>query len=846
MNDNINNDKMNNSDLNTANRTGNFGIDDPRLTAWLLDELDEEEKKDLENAVKNNPELKNELDELGQTIESVRIALKNEPLPDPGGSDPLISANAFQQPKRILHWRRIITACAAVLLAAWGIQWFLSSRNNVQIARNLPLIDIVDKGATIKMEEPRQTEFDANTNSVPDTSSMESLTTKPMAPGKESQPRRPRENSSVIRQKQELAKTDADSVPPKFQRESLTSEPAAARRMESKTRKSSENSSVSKQKLSDKAENIRDARSGAGAFLDPVNTLIGREMDGSMSSVTTNAKPAAAPEQSFRNNSDRFDQSQADKNLPSSVLNESTDEIVSGNKKKMENISVFERQMKNGTEEYTPVKEKPFVTPKEDPFSTFSIDVDTASYSNIRRFLEAGRRPPEDAVKIEEIINYFKYDYKAPEEKAAEPFAVHTETAPCPWAKDHLLVKIGIKGKEIKIEKRPPLNLVFLIDTSGSMSSENKLPLVKKSLAELTEILNDKDRIAIVTYGSESRIALFPVSGTETAHILNVIDGLKARGATAGASAIESAYDLAKKHYNKNAVNRIILCTDGDFNVGITNNQELEKMIETESKSGVYLSILGFGMGNYKDNRLAILSNKGNGNYGYIDTLDEAHRLLVKNMTGTLVTIAKDVKIQVDFNPDRVAGYRLLGYDDRRLAAADFNNDKKDAGEIGAGHTVTALYEIIPIGIELPADGRIDQSRYANKNQSEKKTEANAKTDQAKDLSQKEFKANNKNEFSNELMFVKLRYKDPDSQKSKLMTEPVLNPKGAKTEMSSEFKFAAGTALFGLLLRGSIYAGQGEMNDVLKLTEGSVGNDEDRKEFVELVKKAINTEEISR
>jgi secreted protein with Ig-like and vWFA domain len=482
---------------------------------------------------------------------------------------------------------------------------------------------------------------------------------------------------------------------------------------------------------------------------------------------------------------------------------------------------------KEKSESYKNTEENPFKIVKSGEFSTFSIDVDTASYGTMRRFVNSGQKVPDDSVRLEEFINYFKYYYVAPTD--GKPFAVHTDLAQCPWEPKHLLAKIGIKGKEYSTDERPPLNLVFLVDVSGSMSASNRLPLVVKSLTELVEMLQGKDRIAIVTYAGQSKVALPSVSGNEKRAILDSLNGLNAGGSTAGAAGIKTAYETARKYYDKNGQNRVILCTDGDFNVGETDNGKLETMISDEAKSGVFLTILGFGMGNYKDERLKTLSMKGNGNYGYIDTPEEARKLLVEGLTGTLFAIAKDVKIQVDFNPAKIAGYRLLGYENRKLRDEDFNNDKVDAGEIGAGHTVTALYEIVPAGIDVPQ--AVDKSRY-----SEKEEVKNGGTSSA---------ANN----SDELLFVKIRYKEPKEDKSKLIEVPVKNTKENTKEAgalapadadtpAADTEFVSGVALFGMLLRHSQYSGSGTFDTVLQLCEKNTKDDKYRKEFIDIVKKA--------
>jgi len=483
----------------------------------------------------------------------------------------------------------------------------------------------------------------------------------------------------------------------------------------------------------------------------------------------------------------------------------------------------FNAQRNEAFKEFT---ENDFLPVKMGEFSTFSIDVDTAAYTTMRRYVaDMNRRPPADSVRLEEYINYFQYNYAQPTDSV--PFATHVDVFPCPWQPKHLLARIGIKGKEYTTDERPPLNLVFLIDVSGSMSSSNRLPLVKRGLTDLVEMLQPKDRVAIVTYAGDSRLVLPSVSGQEKQAILDSINALNAGGSTNGAGGIRMAYETARRYYSKEAQNRVILCTDGDFNVGPTNNMTLGDMIAEEAKSGVFLTILGFGMGNYKDDRLKTLSMRGNGNYGYIDTMDECRRLLVEGLTGTLFTIAKDVKIQVDFNPARVAGYRLLGYENRKLRDEDFHNDAVDAGEIGAGHTVTALYEIVPVGVNLPT--AVDRSRYDTVGDNNVGADLRVSPDGnvGADL--------RVSPHTDELMFVKLRYKEPDGDKSSLLEYPV---KAASNDANADSQFAAAVALYGMLLRSSRHSGSGNWDTVLELATPNTKSDKYREEFIELVKKA--------
>ncbi len=465
-------------------------------------------------------------------------------------------------------------------------------------------------------------------------------------------------------------------------------------------------------------------------------------------------------------------------------------------------------------ENYAEIRENEFLRVVNQPLSTFSIDVDTASYANVRRFLSDGRLPPKDAVRIEEMINYFDYNYAPPRNR--EPFATHLEFSDCPWNRRHKLVRIGLKGFEIKQSSRPPLNLVFLLDVSGSMNSENKLPLVKRAMTMLTHQLDKRDRVSIVVYAGASGLVLPPTSGANRQAILDALKQLEAGGGTNGGQGIELAYRTALQNFNEEGVNRVILCTDGDFNIGITQGGDLNRLIEEKAKSGIFLSVLGFGTGNYKDSTMEQLADRGNGNYAYIDTFNEARKVLVDEMSGTLLTIAKDVKIQVEFNPALVAGYRLIGYENRMLAAEDFNDDKKDAGEIGAGHTVTALYEIVPPGVPIGNESTIDALRY-------KKPQVETET-----------------VYQNELLIVKLRYKHPKSDVSRKIEFPMKNGRHSFENASDDFRFATAVAGFGMLLRDSEFKGDLSYEQILEWATSAQGRDEFgyRREFINLVRNA--------
>lgn len=456
---------------------------------------------------------------------------------------------------------------------------------------------------------------------------------------------------------------------------------------------------------------------------------------------------------------------------------------------------------------YAARNENIFKSPVNSPLSTFSIDVDKASYSNIRRMINSGQKIPKEAVKIEEMINYFDYNY--PQPKGKHPFSITTEIITTPWNKNTQLVRIGLKGKEYKQENLPASNLTFLIDVSGSMSDQNKLPLLKSAFKLLVNQLREKDKVAIVVYAGAAGVVLKPTSGSEKETILEALNQLEAGGSTAGGEGIELAYKLAKENYIKDGNNRVILATDGDFNVGASSNAAMEELIEEKRKSGVFLSVLGFGYGNYQDDKLEVLADKGNGNHAYIDTMQEAQKVFGKEFGGTLYTIAKDVKIQVEFNPEKVQAYRLIGYENRLLNDEDFVDDTKDAGELGSGHTVTALYEVIPVGVKSKFLKKLPKLKYT----------------QNKQL----------NNFNDELLTVKFRYKLPKGTKSTELVKTVKNEVLAST---NDMNFISAVALFGMQLSKSKFKNNSKIEDVLSLIEGEIGEDKDgyKAEFVRLVK----------
>jgi Ca-activated chloride channel family protein len=467
----------------------------------------------------------------------------------------------------------------------------------------------------------------------------------------------------------------------------------------------------------------------------------------------------------------------------------------------------------HNTEAYDRIVDNPFKAVGENPLSTFSIDVDTAAYANMRRFINQGQLPPQDSVRIEELVNYFDYGYEPP--RGDTPFSAHVAVAGCPWNSDHRLARVGLKGWEMAPGSRPASNLVFLLDVSGSMNTANKLPLLQQAMGLLVEQLGEKDSVAIAVYAGASGLVLPPTSGDNRQAILGALNNLRAGGSTNGGAGIELAYDLATRNFIKGGVNRVILATDGDFNVGTTNRGDLTRIIEDKAKSGVFLTVLGFGMGNLKDSTMENLADKGNGNYAYIDTIREAKKVLVDEIGSTMVTIAKDVKIQVEFNPAEVSAYRLIGYENRILAAEDFNDDTKDAGEIGAGHTVTALYELVPRGVKIDLPN-VDPLKY------------------------QQTTSGSRAAGRGELFTIKLRYKKQDGDKSKLLSFPVTDQGTSYAAATPDFKFAAAVASFGMILRDSPHKGGSTFDTVLELAEEGRGRDAHgyRAEFIELVKQA--------
>lgn len=478
--------------------------------------------------------------------------------------------------------------------------------------------------------------------------------------------------------------------------------------------------------------------------------------------------------------------------------------------RKIKDTIITAKPIKITDEDYGTFIENPFESPKFAPLSTFSIDVDNASYTNVRRFINNGQTVPKDAVRVEEMVNFFKYKYPQPQDE--HPFSINTEYSECPWNSNHKVLKIGLQGKNIPTESLPASNLVFLIDVSGSMSSDNKLPLLKQSLKILVNELRKKDKVAIVVYAGAAGMVLPPTTGDEKQTIIDALEKLNAGGSTAGGAGIELAYKLAQENFVKGGNNRVILATDGDFNVGASSNTDMQTLIEEKRKSGVFLTCLGYGMGNYKDSKMETLADKGNGNYAYIDNIQEANRFLGKEFKGSMFAIAKDVKIQIEFNPKQVQAYRLIGYENRKLRPEDFTNDAIDAGELGSNHTVTALYEVIPTRVK---------SEFLNNQPELKYTKTTASEDN----------------YSDELATIKFRYKKPDGDKSIEMVKVIENQSIPLKNASDDFKFSTAVAWFGLKLRDSNLVPNKSSEEIKKLAKEGLSNDEDgyKAEFIRLV-----------
>ncbi len=721
-----------------------FNADDPKYTAYVLNELSDSERAEVREEIRRNPEVHDLVKGIHAFAVQLQDALHHEPAPKlDAGQRQAILEQSRQRPdtgqRRFARWMLVPVAAAALLLVAVTLYWRSSARE-------------VAIGPASAMRHQRS---EAHLSSLPTEEAMD-------------------ESLDVSCDLDVCLETERPSMGP------LLEDPFA----------SLPNQRELKAELS---RGIRDSRRAdeKTAQGQPLAMEFGvADMYGARQRNYVGEPRANLMFQAG-----------------SAVHDRRTDDTLSE--------GPGQPFLSPSLDDFPELHENKFIRVADHPLSTFSIDVDTASYSVVRKFLAQGQMPPKDAVRVEELINYFPYDLAPPEGNV--PFAVHLEMATAPWNPEHRLARIALKGRVIAKEVRPPLNLVFLLDVSGSMGPENKLPLVIRSMQKLAKQLDARDHVAIAVYAGAAGLVLPPTRGDQTQDILNALGRLHAGGSTAGGAGIQLAYDTAREHFDPEAMNRVILCTDGDFNVGMTQRGDLERLIEQQARSRIFLSVLGFGMGNLKDSTLELLSNKGNGNYAYIDNFDEACKVLVDQMLGTLVTIAKDVKIQVEFNPACVAGYRLVGYENRLLWKEDFNNDRVDAGDIGAGHTVTAFYELIPAGQAVTDAPSVDPLKYQ--------------------AAQPESAAGG----DAEVLTVKLRYKEPEGDVSSRLNFPLRADAGKPLgETTPEFRFAAAVAAFGQLLRESEHVRSFSYGQVLDLAKPAIGDDPQgyRAEFLKLVRKA--------
>lgn len=747
-----------------------------QITAWALNQLSAEETAELEAQLHQNPDEHSEAVGTQEFCQFLSSKLKDDSLSLTEAQRQRLmkprlevpkSTNLSFKPKPLQWWQRPafpMAAAAAVIALGVGVGIYLPTLKAPHAdAGNLARVDNSSPGKIrVRLAEKAQVAANTKTPGTPSAT-----------------PLKPRSESDQI------ASMNTVNAPAEL----LTSKEP------SKTKSLSTESQLSM------TEQPASVNASALSVKSPQNTHTG-------STAIAGAAVAST--------ADRI-------SLPSSVLNNQHQNPVGAIFDPPQLPQTTRADAFSNTESYGQISENTLTSVSRDPLSTFSIDVDTAAYSNVRRFLNLNTQPPREAVRIEELINYFPTDEPGPDLKTKQPFAVKVEMAACPWQPQHRLARIHLKGRDLGQEHKAS-NLVFLVDVSGSMSSPDKLMLVQRSLRLLTERLGKEDRVALVTYAGGTEVVLPPTNGTQKASIIAAIDRLQSGGSTHGSAGIQLAYEQASAGYIKGGMNRVILCTDGDFNVGISTPKQLEELISEKARSGVFLSVMGYGRGNLKDQTMETLADKGNGNYAYIDSISEARKVLVEQMQGTLVTIAKDVKIQVEFNPVAVREYRLIGYENRVLAKEDFNDDRKDAGEIGAGHSVTALYEIVPANLkagETPPLA-VDPLKY-----------------QPEQLASPP-KLNTYPNADLEALTVKLRYKEPEGITSKLIEVAVKDDARAIDKASGEFKFCAAVAGFGLMLRDSSYKGELNWSRVRQLAREGKGQDSlgYRGEFLQLIEKA--------
>lgn len=788
------------------------------VTTFALGEATPEQSAQLEEQMKNDPELRAEVEEIRRMGDFLTDALTHEPLPEnvEYPSVVILSANE-NSPKKSWSWlmRTIVCVCSLLLIAAVGVLFWPSVYFPVKMAMDGRCLGILDSNAEVSMDSADKSK---------DVFYKEDFS-KELATNKAA------EEAALLSENFEASRTTALDPPAEVEAEA----PAAEVPTPSVT--AEEQVAVEKVKVFDaKADVAGDDDDEAEEDMEVAEEAAApEEKTGFWSSAAQAAKngmhkAVEAPRQFFR----RENVMAPKEASPVSSPNLGVDRMIASPAPESYIFPVplpkpvpapeperFITPPQNRNS-FSMLEEQKFQKPEENPFSTFGVDVDTASYTLMRQFLtEQGRKPPKESVRVEEYINYFKYDLKGPAEDSDCPFETTVEIQKHPWREGLYMAMVALKGREIPEDKRPKLNLVFLLDVSGSMSDWNKLPLVKDGMMKLLDQLKPEDHVSIVTYANGTDIKLEPTPGTEKGKIEKAILELHAYGGTNGGEGIQRAYELARKNFDKEAENRVVLCTDGDFNVGMTDISELQNLIESEAKSGVFLTVLGFGMGNFQDDRMKSLASHGNGVYGYIDSRAEAKKMLCDGLSGSMITIAKDVKLQIDFNPAKVAAYRLVGYETRHLEAKDFHDDRKDSGDLGAGHSVVALYELVPVGAEIPQSEQVDESRYTPKSED---SAAEPKKEEAKPVND-----------SPEWFFVKLRWKQPNENESTLKTFPV---EFKEQPVSQNFQWASGTALFAMLLRESAYTGTASFDTVLEMIHPAIGESDQRKEFEELVKKA--------
>jgi len=779
-----------------------FSPEDPKLTAYVLGELDAAEQAEVEARLRDDPEARAAVESIRATTQWIEGALAQEPLPEiepPRAVAEAAAADPYRQPKaKILNFPRFYFVAGTLAAACFAVMVALHQPapkpmlEKQYMALELPTAKPAEEPAVAAMAMPAE-----DGSALADASTAE------------------------VRQEHVPAKVEfpttvqSGAMPPPLGRPAPLTLSARGDYGAAAPPKliDANGTSVDAEGVVKLAPfEVKEEKDYGYLRTNSVTaTRIGMEVQ----PVTGGMMLGASSSNVRKSTSSEAERSRAIASAQASMAQKAAMKIV-GSWTDID-ASGAAPGAESNTEAYAHLPENPFLTVVENPLSTFSIDVDTASYANVRRMLNAGQRPPAGAVRIEELVNYFPYHYAAPVGNA--PFAASMEVAEAPWAPAHRLVRIGLKGREVSVAARPAANLVFLLDVSGSMNQANKLPLVKESLRLLVGKLRQDDRVAIVTYAGNSGLALASTPVRRAAEILAAVDLLTPGGSTNGAMGIQLAYDIAKANFVGGGINRVILCTDGDFNVGTTSESDLVQLIEEKAQSKVFLTVLGFGRGNLKDSVMEKLADKGNGNYGYIDSRREAEKLLVEQVNGTLVTIAKDVKLQVEFNPAQVAAYRLIGYENRMLKKEDFNNDKIDAGEIGAGHTVTALYELVPAGAAVPQVSTVDALKYQV-----------VETPRAKIQT-----PNNQ-----ELLTLKVRYKEPAGDVSSKLEFPLTDGGASFEEASADFKLAAAVASFGMILRDSAHKGTATFATVTEWAQAGIEDDAGgyRSEFLGLVSKA--------